>query len=776
MLLGFQSMAQIDINLELISRVDAFEGSNDVWGFEHSNGIEYAILGTRSNTKIYSLENPAFPIEVGVFPGPVTTWRDIKNFNDYVYVTTDGISDGLTIIDMTDVENIEAKIWNEPLWIGNTIDSLKTCHNIYIDDEGYGYLAGCNISQGGVIILDLFTDPLNPTMVGYADQAYSHDVYTLGNKMYTSDIFEGWFSVYDISDRSSPVRLATQETGTLFTHNAWTSEDGNFIFTTDERPDAYVEAYDISDLNNIQLVDTYRPPESEFNGTIPHNTHYLDGYLITSWYTDGVVVLDANKPDNLVKVAAFDTFEGDHGGYNGCWGAYPYLPSGLILASDRATGLYVFSPSYQRACYLEGNVYSAATGLAINGATISIEADQMTRANSDASGAYKTGLATAGMYNAIATHPEYDTTIVSVQLNHGEVTIQDFAMLKEGASIYNATVVNDLDGSPIPDAMIKLINSEGTIFDQKADENGNGIFEFVEGNYTFYASKWGYHIGTLQFDTATDPTIEIRLTPGYRDEFFFDHNWILIDDAERGNFEIGVPQELILNNQLLNVGADNQEDIGEQALLTGAGILQPAHLDYVFNGTTTAISPPMNLNEYDYPIIKMDAWYRHHGYTDVGPYETVVKLIRGDEERIVMGFDQADTLWQQRVFHPKDYFWNLENVQVSISVFNDIEGIFTELAIDVFEVEEGQPTQIDELESAEMLIYPNPSSDEFNISLKTKDYNQYILTDVNGQLMNSRQISSSSFKIDTQSLPPGIYFLQLKSENKLSTVQRLVKN
>ena len=37
-----------------------------------------------------------------------------------------------------------------------------------------------------------------------------------------------------------------------FTHNAWTSDDGNFIFTTDERANAFVESFDISDLDDIK--------------------------------------------------------------------------------------------------------------------------------------------------------------------------------------------------------------------------------------------------------------------------------------------------------------------------------------------------------------------------------------------------------------------------------------------------------------------------------------------------------------------------------------------
>jgi len=768
--------AQVDLNLELVSNVEAAEGANDVWGFEHSNGTEYAILGTRGNTKVYSLANPVTPIEKAVIQGPVTTWRDIKNYNDYVYVTTDGTSEGLTIIDMTDPENIESHIWSPPLLIGNIIDSLKTCHNIYIDDDGYGYLAGCNLSVGGVIILDLFTDPLNPTMVGYANQSYSHDVYVSGDRMYASEIFDGWFGIYDISDKANPVRIATQETGTTFTHNAWTSDDQNYIFTTDERANAYLESYDISDITNIEHLDSYRPAVTEGNGVIPHNTHYDEGFLVTSWYTDGIVVVDGNKPDNLVKVASYDTWLGDDGGFNGCWGAYPYLPSGLILASDRTTGLYVLSPSYERACYLEGNITSDGTGLPITGATITIvDTTQVAKAQSNAGGDYKNGIATSGSYEVVINHPEYNEFLATVELNNGEVTILDAQLIKPNSSVFTSTVVRDAANEIMPGTAIKLVDSEGKIEEYIADANGNTLLELTEGVYDMYAQAWGFKIGHLQFDTATDPILEVRLEEGYRDEFFFDLGWEFSGDADEGAFIIGTPEELILNNHLINTAADNQEDIGTEALLTGDGTNHPLHLDYVKNGTTTAISPMMNLNTFDYPVINFDLFFRHDGYVDAGSYSFDVAIVRDGESRIVNRFEMSDTTWTAIEIHPKQAFWNLENVSLSLSVFNDIDGVFTEVAVDVFEVVEGTPSAVKEFAEAELLIYPNPSQDLFNVSLESAKFNQYELINVSGQLVKQDNINELDFTIDANGLNPGIYFLQLKSDLAVSKAYRLVK-
>ena len=42
------------------------------------------------------------------------------------------------------------------------------------------------------------------------------------------------------------------------------------------------------------------------------------------------------------EIAYYDTSPDYEGGeFEGCWGAYPFLPSGLILATDQQTGLHI---------------------------------------------------------------------------------------------------------------------------------------------------------------------------------------------------------------------------------------------------------------------------------------------------------------------------------------------------------------------------------------------------------------------------------------------------
>ncbi|MBK6875231.1 MAG: T9SS type A sorting domain-containing protein [Ignavibacteria bacterium] len=55
-----------------------------------------------------------------------------------------------------------------------------------------------------------------------------------------------------------------------------------------------------------------------------------------------MIVYNISNPANPVEVGHYDTYPGTNStAYQGCWNVYPYLPSGKLIASDIATGLYV---------------------------------------------------------------------------------------------------------------------------------------------------------------------------------------------------------------------------------------------------------------------------------------------------------------------------------------------------------------------------------------------------------------------------------------------------
>ena len=161
------------------------------------------------------------------------------------------------------------------------------------------------------------------------------------------------------------------ETPNAFTHNCWISDDGNTLFTTDDKKVVHtLQNYDVSDLSNIQEIDRIRS-SPEIATVVPHNTHVYGDFLVTSYYRDGIVIHDISNPSIMVEVGHYDAFSGGFGdGLDGSWGVYPYLPSGLVLSTEINSGpngegqLLVLDPEYERAAFLEGVKDSLSYNLA----------------------------------------------------------------------------------------------------------------------------------------------------------------------------------------------------------------------------------------------------------------------------------------------------------------------------------------------------------------------------------------------------------------------------
>jgi len=407
------------LNMELVGSYD-YGYCSDIWGYADEDGHEYAIVGLFTGVAILDLADPANPVEVAQLSGAASGWRDIKTWGQYAYVINE-TDNGLMVIDLSDLPNSASAVdWSTKIDPAS-FDSLRRCHNLYIDEFGYAYLAGCNLNSGGLLFVDVFTEPGSPKLVGIGDPEYSHDVYVRENLCYSSEISSGKFSIYDVTDKMNYEFLGSQTTSSFGAHNAWLNDAGNVLFTADEVPNAAIGSYDISDPTNIIQLDLFKPLETLGQGVIPHNVHVLNDWIIISFYSDGCIVLDGSKPDNLVEVANFDTYFEGYIGFEGMWGVYPYLPSGLVVTSNIDGRVNVLAPTYVRACWLEGEVYDAETQLPINNATVKI-VDTNVFESTLANGEFATGYAIEGTYLVEITATNYEPAMVEVSLKNGEIT------------------------------------------------------------------------------------------------------------------------------------------------------------------------------------------------------------------------------------------------------------------------------------------------------------------------------------------------------------------
>ena len=408
-----------------------------------ANGKEYALVGNRTGTGIVDVTDPTMPILLKQVTALNSQWREIKVYRNYAYVTTEATGQGLQIIDLTKlslpVPDVDVKSFTGP---DGDLVAINKIHSLHIDTtNGFLYafggnstinVGGTNTAVDGAVVLDIKTDPWNPHYVGKFSNSYIHDGFVINDTLYGAHIRGGgYFSIIDFRNKTMPVIVNTQTTPTAFTHNTWRSDDGKTIFTTDENAGSYVGAYDVSDPSNIRLLDRIRSPAVA--NAIVHNTHFLNGYLLTSWYTEGMTIVDAHRPQNLVQVGQYDTYDGSGAIFAGAWGVYPYLPSGNLIVSNITSGqgLFVLTPQYVRACYLEGLVTDISTGLPLLGVSVTINSTDMDKkATSNNIGNYYTGQVTPGTFTVTYAKSGYVTqTLTGIVLSNGSVTLQNVQLV-----------------------------------------------------------------------------------------------------------------------------------------------------------------------------------------------------------------------------------------------------------------------------------------------------------------------------------------------------------
>jgi len=770
--------AQEELRAQFVSQVSHEISSNDIWGYVDQNGTEYAVIGTDSDARIYSLEDISNPELVAQIEGAESVWRDYKSYDNYIYQITQRGSDGLTIIDMSEApDNITSLFFNPTLTVSGNDAVLRTCHNLFIDEEaGIAFLAGCNNGVGGILMFDLTQDPLNPAFIGAVDERYSHDVIVRRDTLFSSEINEGNLGIYDISDPASPQLISRTRTTSSFTHNAWYSDDGRYIFTTDERANSTVDAYDISNINNPILVDTYLPKPNE--GIIPHNTHYIDGYLVTSWYTEGIIVIDAHRPDNLVRVAQFDTFLGDGTGFQGCWGAYPYLPSGAVLASDRSNGLFVLDIDYQRASYLEGSVYDAISGAPINGAQITIVDDTKTTELSRADGEYKMGTAEPGNFDVIVSHPDYESVTITLSLRQGTVIPQDFMLFRAGSIISARGLVIDEAGDPIPNAELTIENDFRAVA-TSTDEDGSYESLLLAETFTLRAAAWGYKGRELTIEVVDENIQPVVLERGFEDDFFVDLGWTISGDAFTGVWERDIPTATFFQGLTSNPDVDLPGDIGEHAYVTGNVGLN-AGADDVDNGTTTLTSPPIDVDGVRNPIIEVTPWFFNDGGLGQPLDDTLtISLIYEDMVTDVHKiFNQVGEggRWREPVqIFVDSIYKRAKTVSLMISVSDQTDsGHLVEAGIDRFRMFEGPtpdfPTNQEEID---VVLSPNPNDGFFYIDIFTnEEVSQVRVFDITGQEI--LEDTSGSLEVDIRGIKDGTYIVDVVFASGVTTRRKML--
>lgn len=331
----YSLFAQGSPNVPLLKHIDDHHsaGYNDCWGYTAPDGREYALLGVQSGTAIIDITNAGAASEVAFIPSTFSLWKDIKTYQHYAYaVNENGM--GLHIIDLSNLPNSATLV--------STFFGFSSMHNIYIDtDNGILYTSPGSGSNPATAYS--LADPVNPVQLSTFG-IHNHDAYSRNNIVYLSEGWDGSFGIYDLSNPSQPsllVRVPIPSAG--YVHNAWTTEDGKYLMTTEETNGKTIKFWDIQNLGNITLKSEYLATP---NG-IAHNAHIKGNYAYISHYGSGLRIVDISNPSSIAEIGYYDT--------QSAWGAWPFFDSGKVLISDIYDGLYVV--------YFEGAVINP-TGIA----------------------------------------------------------------------------------------------------------------------------------------------------------------------------------------------------------------------------------------------------------------------------------------------------------------------------------------------------------------------------------------------------------------------------
>ncbi|HMB69287.1 MAG TPA: choice-of-anchor B family protein, partial [bacterium] len=493
------AQAQVASNMILRSNLDSYSAYNDIWGYtDQGTGNEYALLGTTTGLSVVNIVNRNAPYETGFFPGANSTWRDIKTYGNYAYVTNES-SGGIAIIDLSDPEN--------PVAAGAyTGGGFSRAHNLYIDTAtGLLYTAGANLGSGGTRILDL-SNPTAPVEIGSWETAYFHDVMVQNGRLYGSAINNAVLYVLDVTNPASiSVLGSVGGYPNAFTHNAWVTPDDNYVMSTDETNGAACRMWDLSGLPNLVETDNYLPNPA----TIPHNTHIVGNLAVISHYELGVRMVDIGDPYNLIEVGYYDTWpSGNGGGFNGCWGAYPFFGNSpnIIVASDLSTGLYVleFQPNY-------GTVTGTVTHAGIPSATIAgadVEVvETATQGTSGPTGTYRL-IDAPGSYTLQVGAYGYQTSSDPVNLSAGVTLDFNVELTPVPGGKVSGTVTAQSSGLAVPGATVQVL---ATPLSQAADGAGDYSYLSVPtGSYTVRCSAFGYNTveTTVNVGNGSDLTVD----------------------------------------------------------------------------------------------------------------------------------------------------------------------------------------------------------------------------------------------------------------------------
>lgn len=441
----------------------------------------------------------------------------------------------------------------------------------------------------------------------------AHDSYMRGNRGYVATVLGG-FAVLDLTDKTHPQTLALVPYADALSHSMWLSDDGNYLFTCDERVGGHLRIWSVSDPANIQQVASFETVP----GHIIHNVFVRGSLAYVAYYTDGLRVLDVSDPTRPVEVAYYDTYPGIDGGYfAGAWAAWASPVSENVLVSDLNKGLFVVAVDRSlRAGWIEGFVTDAATGSWLAGAKLRfLEAGRA--CETDSLGHFGLWLG-QGPHTVAVEHYGYLADTTSIQLGATTQFDPELQPLPWGTLRIQVAGL-DQQTHMLAGAAVNIAGLPGG----RRIAGPDGIADWGQvpaRDYVADIGRLGYVSTRRTFRVSPDrvpwatPVLVVPLSPGFFDNCDTDQGWLLedpSDDATSGRWMRADPNAT-WRDPVEPTQPDWDAD-GTQfgfAFHTGYNFpSQPQEWNQVDGGHTTLTSPPFDVTSYVDPLVYYSRWF-----------------------------------------------------------------------------------------------------------------------------------------------------------------------
>ncbi len=319
------------------------------WGwYQSSKNKEYAISGASNGVFFIDITSPTTPSVSAFISGKTgCTWREIKTYQNYVYVASDDLTPNKFLI--ADMQYLPDSVHI----IHYGTEYFERGHTLWIDRDKL-YVGSTSYTTGfsSMNVYSLAT-PTAPVLLRQLNQDYSfinhvHDMYVRNDTVFASCGNQGLY-IFKLLSNNTFTLLGSYSgyPNSGYNHSSFLTANGKNLVFCDEVPVGLpFHIIDVQNLANIQPQSINKA----YPNTTPHNPYLIGNDIaILSCYQDGLLVYNISNPSTPTLTGYFDTHPQGGGNvgnyfnadYRGNWGAYPWLPSGLIIANDMQNGVFI---------------------------------------------------------------------------------------------------------------------------------------------------------------------------------------------------------------------------------------------------------------------------------------------------------------------------------------------------------------------------------------------------------------------------------------------------